>query len=211
MEEIIRLIEAAFREVTGPDESEPTLAQAHAFASYLQEGERDEQYLSDWRRIPPSYFAQNLDALPHLGKQGLQYYLPALMELYLRESGSLSDLHPMERLFQSLEFHLQPATLRLSAPGLPEYLERTLNLTSAQVQSLIEPDPELVEYQRDRFSLLTQDQRTAIASFVQYVARHLEVAEQGWLEVEQTLQAWERAASAKHNWFDAFISLKTDN
>ena len=104
--ELIERIEIAFDGVPAPSADERTLLQAEAWDNYdVVDQTRDHK--GRWQDLPDDHLARCQNALPHLGRQGIQYYLPAVMRYCLGQGG--------DWLFASLLFTLQPSTGELKA------------------------------------------------------------------------------------------------
>jgi hypothetical protein len=176
LDEVRSSIEAAFDGAPPPDEDHYTLYQAEAWDTY-EICDRSRDHLGRWQEIPVGDFAACTGALAHLDAQGIRYYLPALMLLYLERYNRAGRL---DILFDSLEFTLTPSR----APSS-------------------ESAADLRDYQRRRLALLDPAQRRAIYEFVAYVDEHDDLGS-GWLRSGEARRAWARAASEGSDWYERF-------
>ena len=79
-EKIISLIKEAFSDVPVPSKMTLHVAEAHDDYDYDHDTEhRKKDHLGHWMDIPETHFLKCQNALAHLDKEGIQYYLPALM------------------------------------------------------------------------------------------------------------------------------------
>jgi hypothetical protein len=121
------VIERAFDGVPPPDEEHRTLYQAEAWDAYKTIDQRRD-HKGRWQDLPPSHIRDCPNALPHLDKQGIHYYLPALMSHFVRT--------PQDRnrwSYPSLQSTLEPST-----GDLKSYQERRFSrLTFTQRTAIV--------------------------------------------------------------------------
>jgi len=108
---IVTWIERAFDGVPPPDDQHRTLYQAEAADNY-DDCDRSRDYLGRWQDFPEEQLLANQWAIPHLDRQGILYYLPAIMTFALRHPHHCDDTW--------LTFSLE-CTLKPSAGTLREY------------------------------------------------------------------------------------------
>jgi hypothetical protein len=98
--ELIEIIETAFGDVGQPGEITLHVAEAHDSRDYDNDLlHRKKDHLGRWQDIPEEHIERCQNALSHVGKTSLLYYLPAYMIWHLRRR----DQRPVDHTFFALD------------------------------------------------------------------------------------------------------------
>ena len=142
---VLALIERAFDGAPVPDQDHRTLFQAEAWDGY-QLVDRLRDHEGRWQDLPARHIRACQNALPHLDEQGIQYYLPAIMWILIRNPGK-----DYGQIRASLGYTLRPSTGELKDHQCRRFrlltpLQRQAIL--AFLQFLEEPEEDLEPWRR---------------------------------------------------------------